>query len=47
MQIIRKNFGLKLLSVAIAIVGWAYIRFAGNPAIAAHIRGLIMGLKPH
>jgi hypothetical protein len=47
MQIIRKNFGLKLLSFTIAIVGWAYIRFAGNPAIAAHVKSFIMGLKPH
>ena len=35
MQIIRKNFGLKVLSLAIAIVGWAYFRFAANPVIAA------------
>ncbi len=32
---IRKNFGLKLLSLALAIVGWGYFRFAANPAIAA------------
>ncbi len=36
MQIVRKNFTLKLLSLALAILGWAYIRFANNPAIAAH-----------
>ncbi len=35
MQIIRKNFGLKFLSLALAIVGWAYFRYAGNPVIAA------------
>ncbi len=35
MQIIRKNFGLKILSLALAIVGWAYFRFAANPVIAA------------
>lgn len=35
MQIIRKNFGLKLLALAIAILGWAYFRFANNPLIAA------------
>lgn len=35
MQIIRKNFALKLLSVALAIIGWAYFRFATNPVIAA------------
>jgi len=34
-QIIRKNFGLKVLSVALAVVGWAYFRFASNPAFAA------------
>ncbi len=36
MQIIRKNFTLKLLSLTLAIVGWAYIRFANNPIVAAH-----------
>ncbi|MBV8153503.1 MAG: hypothetical protein JO029_05135 [Candidatus Eremiobacteraeota bacterium] len=35
MQIIRKNFGLKLLAVALAVVGWAYFRFATNPIVAA------------
>jgi YbbR domain-containing protein len=34
-QIIRKNFGLKLLALALAIVGWAYFRFASNPIVAA------------
>jgi len=34
-QIIRKNFGLKLLSLGLAIVGWAYFRFATNPIVAA------------
>jgi hypothetical protein len=33
--IIQKNFGLKILSLALAIVGWAYFRFAANPLIAA------------
>ncbi len=32
---IRRNFGLKLLSLFLAIVGWAYFRFANNPVIAA------------
>ncbi len=32
---IRRNFGLKLLSVLLAMLGWAYFRFAGNPVIAA------------
>ncbi|MBV8372644.1 MAG: hypothetical protein JOY69_05235 [Candidatus Eremiobacteraeota bacterium] len=32
---IRRNFGLKLLAVCLAIVGWAYFRFATNPIVAA------------
>lgn len=35
MQVIRQNLGLKLLALALAIVGWAYFRFAGNPVVAA------------
>lgn len=35
MQIIRKNFGLKILSLALAIVGWAYFHYASNPVLAA------------
>ncbi|HET9029057.1 MAG TPA: hypothetical protein VFN49_02690 [Candidatus Aquilonibacter sp.] len=35
MAIIRKNFGLKLFAFALAILGWAYFRFASNPVIAA------------
>ena len=36
MQIIRRNFGLKLLSVTLAVIGWAYFRFGSNPVVAAH-----------
>lgn len=32
---VRRNFGLKALSVFLAILGWAYFRFAGNPLVAA------------
>lgn len=32
----RNNLGLKALSLALAIGAWAYLRFAANPAIAAH-----------
>ncbi len=32
MQIVRNNFSLKLLAVALALVGWAYFRFANNPS---------------
>ncbi|MEO6835915.1 MAG: CdaR family protein [Candidatus Tumulicola sp.] len=35
MQIIRRNFALKLLALCLAIVGWAYFRFATNPIVAA------------
>ena len=34
MELIRKNFGLKLLALALALVGWAYFRFAANPIFA-------------
>jgi YbbR domain-containing protein len=34
-EIIRRNFGLKLLALGLAIVGWAYFRFATNPVLAA------------
>lgn len=32
---IRRNFGLKALSLFLAVVGWAYFRFATNPVITA------------
>lgn len=35
MPIIRKNFGLKVLAVVLAVIGWAYFRFATNPIVAA------------
>jgi YbbR domain-containing protein len=34
-QTIRRNFALKLLAVCLAVVGWAYFRFATNPIVAA------------
>jgi YbbR domain-containing protein len=34
-MIIRRNFALKLLSVFLAVVGWAYFRFANNPFTTA------------
>ncbi len=33
---LRNNIGLKLLSVAIAIAAWSYLRLTPNPVIAAH-----------
>lgn len=32
---IRRNFGLKILSLFLAIVGWAYFRYSSNPLITA------------
>jgi YbbR domain-containing protein len=32
---LRNNAGLKLLAFALAVVAWAYLRFAANPAFAA------------
>jgi YbbR domain-containing protein len=32
---LRNNWGLKLLSLAIAALGWAYLRLTPNPVIAA------------
>ena len=34
MQIVKKNFGLKVLAIGLAIIGWAYFRFANNPLVA-------------
>jgi len=33
---VRNNAGIKLLSLALAILAWWYLRFAANPSIAAH-----------
>jgi YbbR domain-containing protein len=30
-EIVRRNFGLKVLAVGLAVVGWAYFRVANNP----------------
>ena len=34
-SIIRHNLGLKFFSLALAVLGWAYFRFANNPVITA------------
>jgi YbbR domain-containing protein len=33
---LRNNWGLKLISLAVAIAAWSYLRFAPNPVVAAH-----------
>lgn len=35
LQALRRNFGLKLFSLALALAGWAYFRFLAGPSIAA------------
>ena len=35
LQALRKNFGLKLFSLALAVGGWAYFRFLAGPSITA------------
>ncbi len=33
---LRNNIGLKILALAVAVAGWAYVKFTPNPVIAAH-----------
>lgn len=40
MEIVRKNFALKVLALALAILGWAYFRLAGNPIVATQAQQL-------
>lgn len=35
LQAVRRNFGLKLFSFALALAGWAFFRFAAAPSITA------------
>lgn len=35
LEAIRRNFALKLLSLALAILGWSYFRYANNPLVSA------------
>ncbi|MBV8425000.1 MAG: hypothetical protein JO349_07400 [Candidatus Eremiobacteraeota bacterium] len=35
LQILRRNFGLKLFAFALALGGWAYFRFLAGPAVAS------------
>ncbi len=35
--LLRQNAGLKLLSVFLAMLGWAYFRFASNPVMGARL----------
>lgn len=33
MELLQRNLGLKLLAVSLAIIGWAYFRFAASPIL--------------
>lgn len=33
MELLQRNLGLKILALVLAVVGWAYVRFAANPAL--------------
>jgi YbbR domain-containing protein len=35
MELLRNNFALKVLAVGLAVLGWAYVRFAANPLLAS------------
>ena len=35
LQILRKNFGLKLFSFALALAGWAFFRFLAGPSLTS------------
>lgn len=57
LAVIRRNFILKLLSVALAVLAWTYFNFATNPVITARfdqqlsvpitVRGIVSGYVPN
>jgi hypothetical protein len=52
LQAIKRNFGLKLLALALALTAWAYFHFSAAPSITAHfdqqlsIPIVVSGLRP-
>ncbi len=36
LEIVRKNFGLKLLAIGLAVGAWVYFHLSASPVIAAH-----------
>jgi hypothetical protein len=36
LQTLRRNFGLKLLAVALAVTAWAYFHYSAAPSLTAH-----------
>ncbi len=52
LQAIRRNFGLKILALALAVTAWAYFHFSAAPSITAHfdqqlsVPIVVNGLRP-
>lgn len=52
LQTLRRNFGLKLLAVALAVTAWAYFHFSAAPSLTAHfdeqlsVPIVVTGLQP-
>jgi hypothetical protein len=52
LQAIRRNFGLKVLALGLAVTAWAYFHFSAAPSITAHfdqqlsVPIVVTGLRP-
>lgn len=52
LQIVQKNFGLKVFAFALALAAWAYFHFSAAPSITAHfdqqlsVPIVVTGLRP-
>lgn len=52
LQAIKRNFGLKVLALALAVLAWAYFHFSAAPSITAHfdqqlsVPIVVTGLRP-
>jgi hypothetical protein len=52
LQAIKRNFGLKLLALSLAVIAWAYFHFSAAPSITAHfdqqlsVPIVVSGLRP-
>jgi YbbR domain-containing protein len=52
LQAIKRNFGLKVLALALAVIAWAYFHYSAAPSITAHfdqqlsVPIVVSGLRP-
>jgi len=52
LQAIKRNFGLKVLALALAVTAWAYFHFSAAPSLTAHfdqqlsVPIVVSGLRP-